>query len=298
MFRRICTERGLQYDNEYEFLLDPALADLEDVMTSIDVDYTLFEKLRPIRDREHPYNVLVELIAFTINRALRGPPCQLHGRLVQLIKEDDVVVDFNYDLLIDKAMRSEGNLNDFGYNVNFFKVWRDDDWRRPQGQGKSLDLLKLHGSFNWMKCVECSCILLMDKGSISEDVFDINYLQNAQCPRCFSRDSMVRLLLPPIQTKEYNLEPYRFLWKRAAQKLTGIRRIVFLGYSFANTDFATKSLLRQILHYTPMEDLEVHFMNPSSEPEERFKKIFPKIKTPTRTEDLKEFLERYPEWRG
>jgi hypothetical protein len=79
--------------------------------------------------------------------------------------------------------------------------------------------------------------------------------------------------------------------------LGGIDRIAILGYSFANTDFATRSLLRQIGQYSSIENLKIHFMDPSSDPEERFKKIFPQIKNPTRTTNLSEFLDFYPKWR-
>jgi len=298
LFEHFCIERGLRYDDDYRFLEDPTLGDLEDAMTDIDIDSALFDKRLIIRDYKHPYGVLVELIASTINRALRGPPCKLHEELALMMQEDDIVVDFNYDLLMDEALRTEHKLNDFGYNVNFFKVFKDDDWRRPEEQDKSLDFLKLHGSLNWLKCVECSSMLLMHDDNTPKDTFDIRFLSKMQCPRCGSDGgNMVRLLLPPIQTKEYDIEPYRFLWMRAAQRLRGIDRIAFLGYSFANTDFATRSLLRRISYYTPIDGLKVHFMNPSSEPEDRFKRIFPKIETPTRTESLEEFLSFCPKWR-
>lgn len=107
---------------------------------------------------------------------------------------------------------------------------------------------------------------------------------------------MVRLVIPPVQTKEYNLEPYRFLWRSAAQKLKGLLRIAFLGYSFSNTDFATKSLLRQICRYVPGRDVKVHVMNPDSEAEQRAKGLFPLSLTPTVTHNLREFLEFYNDW--
>lgn len=297
LFLKICEKRGLQHDNSYEFLEDQTLADLEDVMTSVDIDSALFEPRLTIRSQKHPYNVLVELISYTINRTLIGPTCRLHRKLARMMQESDVILDFNYDLLLDNVLRTEKKIDDDSYSVNFFKVYRNGKWERTNSsKQETIDLFKLHGSFNWLKCSECSSILLMQDSISPTRVFSISSLQKFECPRCSSVGVLTRLLLPPIQTKEYHLEPYRFLWSQAAKKLQKIHRIAFLGYSFANTDFATRSLLRRILLYTPMEELSVHFMNPSSDPEERFKKIFRRIKTPTRTENLDQFVKFYKKW--
>lgn len=296
LFEQICIERGLNFDDNYQFLENPAFNDLEDVMTDVDVRSSLFESLFTVRNHKHPSSVLVELIAFIINRALCGPPCTLHRKLAAVIQENDVILDFNYDLLLDEALRAEHKLNDFGYTVDFFKVREKNEWRKPDEAEKSLTLFKLHGSTNWLKCIECSCTLLTKEANLPNPAFDPCSLAKMRCPKCLSEESVIRLLLPPIQTKEYNLEPYRFLWRHAAQQLKGIKRIAFLGYSFANTDFATRSLLRRLYKDTSIGDLKVHFMNPSSRPEELFKVYFPKTRTPSRTRDLKEFIEFYEKW--
>lgn len=273
LFEKICTERGMIYNNNYDFLDEYSLIDLEAVMTEIDTGGALFENRFAVRDKEHPYNVLVELIAFTLTRALRGPPCPLHKKLANLICDKDVVFDFNYDLLMDNALKTEGKLNDRGYNINFFRTLEGQNWKWPSGENGSINFFKLHGSLNWLKCIECSSIFKNDTLNDS-DMFTINRIlpNNLHCPECGSKsDRIVRLLLPPIQTKEYDKDPYRLLWRRASMTLEKINRIAFLGYSFSNTDYATRCLLRQINRSTPIEKLKIHFMDPSSDPEERFK---------------------------
>lgn len=298
MLLRICKGRGIKYDDDYDFLESPLLDDLEEVMTDIDVGSTLFESRHVVRGASHPYNVLVELITFTITRALLGDPCPLHRKLAAIIKEDDVVLDFNYDLLMDEALRLEGKLDDSSYGVNFLRVLKDGDWIRPEEQEKStISLLKLHGSFNWLRCTECSSEFLTRNINIRKEALDLASLKEMSCPRCSAEGGpMVRLVIPPVQTKEYNLEPYRFLWRSAAQKLKGILRIAFLGYSFSNTDFATKSLLRQIYRYVHGRDVRIHVMNPDSAAEQRATRLFPLSSTPTMTTSLGKFLEFYNDW--
>jgi hypothetical protein len=298
MFVSVCNRRGIKYDDGYDFLESPQLENLEEVMTDIDVGSTLFEKRYTVRDALHPYNVLVELVTFTITRALLGDPCPLHRKLAAMIKEDDVVLDFNYDLLMDEVLRLEGKLDDFSYGVNFLSVLKDEEWTRPEPEKKVTNsLLKLHGSLNWLRCTECSSEFLIRDISRRNDALDLASLKDMNCPRCSTDGGpMVRLVIPPVQTKEYNLEPYRFLWRSAAQKLKGILRIAFLGYSFSDIDFATKSLLRQIYRYTSGKNLKIHVMNPNSEAEERAKSLFPLSETPTMSKNLKEFLAYYSDW--
>jgi len=297
LFIRLCEERGLHFDARYEFLKDTTFNDLEEVMSLIDIEDSLFGKRAMVRNYNESYKILIELIAFTITRALDGPECPLHKQLASLIKNDDVIIDFNYDLLMDEALKSAGKLNDFGYGINFSYIY-DNDWKRPEGDQLDVNFFKLHGSLNWFKCMECASIFLFKNFHFPLHIFNLNYsAENLDCPICESGgESLIRLVLPPIQTKEYSIDPFRLLWRRGANKLKEITRIAFLGYSFGTTDFAMRGLLRSLNAKNKISDMDIRFMNKTSKAEERFKLIFPKIRTPTRTTNLKEFIEKYPSW--
>lgn len=64
---------------------------------------------------------LIELVAITSYEALRGPPCSKHIKLASSLGPRDVVISFNYDLLMDNALTNTGKLADSGYMVNFQK---------------------------------------------------------------------------------------------------------------------------------------------------------------------------------
>jgi hypothetical protein len=296
LLKRICLMKGLRYNNTYEFLSDSVLDNLEDIMTSIEIHSSLFESRNVIWNNRHPYNVLVELIAFTISHALKGGLCSSHRELARLMTRDDVIVDFNYDLLLDDALRSEKKLDDYGYEINFARAFQEGNWVKPEEKVRNINILKLHGSFNWLKCIDCSSILLLRDPKIALPKFSVDSLSQIKCPRCDEKGSLKRLIIPPIQTKEYNVEPYNLLWKIASKRISRVSRIAFLGYSFSNTDFATTTLLRQIYNYVQVEKLGIHIMNPDRDTETRLKAILPGIQTPTFTNDLGEFVRFYKKW--
>ena len=296
LLERICQMKGLHYNDKCEFLSNSILDNLEDVMTSIEIQSSLFESRKVIWNNHHPYNVLVELIAFTISHALKGSLCSLHRDLARLMTRDDVIVDFNYDLLLDNALRSEKKLDDYGYEIIFARTLQKQSWVRPEANVGGIKILKLHGSFNWLKCIDCSSILLLRDPKIALLKFSVDSLSKIKCPRCGEKGSLKRLIIPPVQTKEYNVEPYNLLWKIASKRISRVSMIAFLGYSFSNTDFATTTLLRQIYNYVQVGKLKIHIMNPDRDTETRLKAILPGIQTPTFTNNLAEFVRFYKKW--
>jgi hypothetical protein len=74
----------------------------------------------------------IELIARTIDEALKGPVCKKHLALAEKIDYTDVILSYNYDLLADNALCSRGKLSDEGYRRSFYRVNDDGNWGRPE----------------------------------------------------------------------------------------------------------------------------------------------------------------------
>lgn len=146
---------------------DPRLG-LESVMTAISLETELFMKPPCFFGHREP-NVfpstqlapLIELIAVTISEALSGPPCSKHRKLAESLVAGDVVISYNYDMLMDNALRICGKLSDSGYLLPFQKVSSGRIWERPDEKASEITLLKLHGSLNWMRCTSCDSNLMM-----------------------------------------------------------------------------------------------------------------------------------------
>jgi hypothetical protein len=97
------------------------------------------------------YNELVFLFSAVINAIQNGPPSAAHLRLVESLSPDDVLITFNWDTLLDRALATATPWRpDWGYGVRprclFDDGWRDPE--RPRQTGNAL--IKLHGSTNWL----------------------------------------------------------------------------------------------------------------------------------------------------
>src|SRR4029077_4360214 len=136
---------------------------LEEVMTLLDIDFKLFSQStsgNPWQPESRQTRVLKNLLARTLDYALMGPLCKKHAALAKRIKQGDIVLSFNYDILLDNALFHDGKLTDYGYGMNFFKTSENETWTRPNEDPSSVALLKLHGSLNWTRCGLCGSLVL------------------------------------------------------------------------------------------------------------------------------------------
>lgn len=256
---------------------DPNLS-LEGVMTTISLDSEMF--IRPpcvlgvkgtdnfITDRLAP---LIELIAVTISESLSGPRCSKHRKLAESLTAGDLVISYNYDLLMDNALRDCGMLTDNGYLLQFQRVSSGTTWDRPNEDRSQVKLLKLHGSLNWMHCIRCDSKFMMRNEKMDSWMTSIP----EECPICREDGSncLERLLVPPLLTKDYSDHAINYLWSEAHRQIRTIREIVAIGYSLPPTDFASETLLRTSLEYF-QRHIPLTLVNPSKEAFKRYSEIF------------------------
>lgn len=99
------------------------------------------------------YNELVFLFAGVINEIQNGPVSRPHLKLVQALTPGDVVLTFNWDTLMDRALAESTPWRpDWGYGCFPLEVFRDG-WTKPEvrsGDTSTVSLIKLHGSTNWL----------------------------------------------------------------------------------------------------------------------------------------------------
>ena len=99
-----------------------------------------------------PYTQLTFIFAAVLNSIQNGPVSSSHIELAKRLNINDVIVTFNWDTLMDRALHSVGNWNtDLGYGFKPKSIHRDI-WTAPETEGESsiINLLKLHGSTNWL----------------------------------------------------------------------------------------------------------------------------------------------------
>ena len=267
----------LAYEQFLEVLDDKRLS-LEKVMTQLSLEKEIFLRLPPFlgyggngkAESSDLLAPLVELIATTISKALEGPHCLKHLKLANSLKRGDAVVSFNYDILMDNALRNSNKLTDSGYLIPFQGIFENGCWEKPVEKISDVVLLKLHGSMNWLHCLNCNSYLLMRSAKISS--WDASLPK--KCPNCEEFNCFERVIVPPLLTKNYSAQPIEYLWRQANKYVSRTREIVIIGYSFPPTDFAAEALLRIALLYTLQKQIRFTVVNPDKTVFERFAMTF------------------------
>jgi hypothetical protein len=97
------------------------------------------------------YVQMIFVFACTLNSIQNGLVSKAHQMLAAALEPDDIVLTFNWDTLLDRALSETTNWKlDNGYGVIPHRVFTDG-WRSPNGtDNKAPLILKLHGSTNWL----------------------------------------------------------------------------------------------------------------------------------------------------
>lgn len=274
----ISIDRPTRLDEEGLRILDDPNLSLENVMTAFSLEKELFIKPPCFLGHKEPSPFfdelapLIELVAVTISEALLGPPCSKHRKLAESLVAGDIVISYNYDMLMDNALRNCGKLSDSGYLLSFQKVSSGRVWERPDEGTSEITLFKLHGSLNWMRCTNCDSNLMMRYEKM--DHWETSIPET--CPKCGEHGSYLeRLLVPPLLTKDYSDHAINYLWREASRLIQRhVHEIVAIGYSLPGTDFASETLLRTALGFNRQKETPLTLVNPDKEVIDRYSKIF------------------------
>lgn len=128
---------------------------IEDFHSSIEAD---IEKAIGAGDElniqlsQMPYTELIYLFSSVINEIQNGPVSKPHLKLASNIESNDVIVTFNWDTLMERALGETCEWKcDNGYGFNPKSIYRNE-WEEPilKNYIPNIQLLKLHGSTNWL----------------------------------------------------------------------------------------------------------------------------------------------------
>lgn len=188
---------------------------------------------------------LMQALAATLEESLttdgssvKMRPCEAHGRIVDDMQRADTVVSFNYDCLIDYALKERGNRKwnaRYGYCFNLgskgAKLSGDLFWQpsKPASRQSTIQLLKLHGSLNFY---------------ITEPEKVAPTVKLKQRPYTRQHGDLRFTIIPPESNKRFDSGVFATLWKRASEAIYRANTIVVVGYSLPSTDLHSAALLR------------------------------------------------------
>lgn len=179
-----------------------------------------------------------------------------HKKLVQNLKNagklDDIIfISTNYDMLIDNALRDVIGEDKVRYGIEFL----DKDVHIGNGEGT--DLLKVHGSLNWMYCPTCNRLARLDLEE--ENRIQEQQMNTIKCKICGT--NRVPIMVPPTYYKDMTNIYLSTIWHKTEQKLLEADHIVFCGYSFQNADMHIKYLLKRVQVNRAERNLKITVVN-------------------------------------
>lgn len=221
-------------------------------------------KFRAKRDRL--MSALSAVLEASTDDAIRKEAgCSRHRTLVDALRSRDTVISFNYDCVMDDALRRAGIRKwtaRYGYAFpQPSRVAGDGDiyWSCDEpapSAGDTIHLLKLHGSLNWQLPSSLTGAITLKQ----------RLHQQRGTPRF--------TIIPPGWSKQERDEPiFQDLWRKAERALRNARTIAVVGFSFTPTDLHVEAIVRLALSQSKSLKTLV-IANPSQHDRERIRAVF------------------------
>lgn len=160
--------------------------------------------------------------------------CDYHDRIAELLHAEDAIVTFNYDCLMDDALRRKAGRGwdpekSYGFEI---QEAASAAWRTQSPKGRSaktpIALLKLHGSLNWDR----------------SGGFETRHLLLRDDPYTHSGRTAAEVV-PPVWDKAIKEdEVLKRIWKEARRTLPTGPVLLAIGYSVPPTDLLSQALIR------------------------------------------------------
>jgi NAD-dependent SIR2 family protein deacetylase len=153
------------------------------------------------------------------------------------------VVSFNYDTLVEEALRKSGIA--YSYGPERCVVFVDQQRAKESRQDWDVvPVLKLHGSANWGVCRNCG---QRGPGVDLINAFEKMYLPGLRRERCVCNKRFLEPgIVPPVIGKGPALRSFGELWTRARVALQRAREVVVVGYSLPESDRQAAALLQEV----------------------------------------------------
>ena len=153
--------------------------------------------------------------------------CGNHEYLLNGLGRKDAIISFNYDLVVERALRRYAEKRAVNFQPAIYDLKVDDP---PVPHFPKI--LKLHGSVNW---------------DLDGDRFRIRTaawedFENAPGYRGYSGDGTKFPIFLPFWDKQVTRGPWLTLWQKAYQQLKETKYIIVWGFSLPTTDVKAREL--------------------------------------------------------
>lgn len=168
----------------------------------------------------------LELLTETLSaKSAEAEGDELLKEFVANLEDQDVIITFNWDNLIERALYSASR------RINFLD-------RNPN----AVTVLKLHGSLNWSQIPDGSSLKHPDSAAyLSEKII---YTHDYTYYDTWASLNLSPLIVPPIHTKHtLSKNFFKKIWHEAFAAIIEAEQVIFIGYSIPKEDLQARSLL-------------------------------------------------------
>lgn len=208
------------------FTANPSISGSDDLLQRYGLKYD--PNIRPER-----YSLdIYDFFAMSIGGRFDPPEKRAHRK--------DVVITFNYDLVLDQALTRAGLPITYHLPPHQALIGAGPPISHLTPQDtEGFSLLKLHGSTNWGICSKCKkdISVFFDKMTSSAGI-----LRNMKCRNC-QEQAIQPMLVPPSWDKTEYQNLMQPIWNQAVTELRNATRICVIGYSLPESDAYFKYLL-------------------------------------------------------
>ena len=214
---------------------------------------------------------LVYLIGQLFENTLKDNSKGVMKKFCGILTNDDLIISTNYDIVADNALREVRRNVNYGEKIRgngtfseSYTLFGDEktcisfqghEERNELNKG-DIELLKIHGSLNFLYCPKCKeiDITVGQKGII----YCMRKNFEVQCINQNCTGKYTDLVVAPTYYKIYDNAFLKETWRRAEKAIASADEIIFVGYSMPDADVEIKCmLLRGIARNTTRPKVKV-----------------------------------------
>ena len=195
------------------------------------------------------------------------------------------ILSTNWDVLIEEYFSHEKIKYDLCLNEPYYTPLTS-----KANSPRAVKLIKLHGSINWFKCLNCGTLNIVDNNRCGKFLFDDSTDEHCAECGCKTKDGILLQseIITPTMIKTINNQLYNNLWSAAKKDLMSAATVTFIGYSLPTADYELRYLSQRsipqgvtinvVLHDSDNPSITEHHSLKDLLPERRYRDLFAKNK--------------------
>lgn len=213
----------------------------DDIAQSGDAAYPRPSEISVLRD------ALIWSFAFVLKKRLeekeRTRTTEIYESFLQTLDPTrDSIVTVNVDLILEHRLEALLERGDIDYGLDYgFKAYTNE--LEHLNRTSNLEILKLHGSLNWVWCSNEACVANAKLKVKHEKWIEPWPIGHWGCTVCDKKGILGFAIVPPRPDKNLGLPYFYPIWSRAYEILSNADEIIFIGYSLPDYDKRVRELL-------------------------------------------------------